>query len=153
MRKEEFIRKFLPKSVEEIKVIEINLDDTDLGLADVLRNLNTLYPEHQRNRNLIKDGRLAVAVRCNSELLDPLSGIILIIFNDQLGQVVSKRFAVGIFNETILSKDETINEALEDFSKYLIKEYKDTIEEFNSFYVKFVYDRQEEETDDETAVY
>lgn len=153
MRKEEFIRCFLPKTVEEVKVIDINLDETDLGLADILRNLNTLYPEHQRNRNLIKDGRLAVAVRCNSDLLDPLSGLILIIFNENLGEVVSKRFAVGVFNEAILSKDETIHEALEGFSKYLIKEYKDTIEQFNSFYIKFVYDRDEEEIETETVVY
>ena len=44
--KEEFIRSFLPDEVENIELTQINMDITDLGLADILRNLNKISVQY-----------------------------------------------------------------------------------------------------------
>ena len=58
----EFIKSFLPDEVENIELTQINLDITDLGLGDILRNLNKIYPANTRTRNAIISGRTVVGV-------------------------------------------------------------------------------------------
>ena len=101
MTKHDFVRQFLPELVDDIKITNINLDIDDLGIADILRNINQAYPIGSRTRNFIKSGELAVAVRCTSELLSPLSGLVLIITNDDINQIniTSKNFIVAIIDQ------------------------------------------------------
>ena len=82
--KEEFIRSFLPDEVENIELTQINMDITDLGLADILRNLNKLYPYNTRSRNAIISGKTVVGVLCRTETLAPLSGLFILICADQI---------------------------------------------------------------------
>ena len=70
--KEEFIKSFLPDEVEKIELTQINMDITDLGLADILRNLNKLYPYNTRSRNAIISGKTVVGVLCRTDTLSPL---------------------------------------------------------------------------------
>ena len=79
--KKEFIRKFLPDKIEDVSFAQIDMDITDLAIADVLRNINTTYPKNSRIRNAIIGGRVAVGVLCKTELIYPLSGIFLIVSN------------------------------------------------------------------------
>lgn len=147
MRKEDFIRLFLPDTVEDVKLINIDLDITDLGIPDILRNLNELFPIGNRGRNLIKSGRLAVGIRCRTELLYPLAGLALIISNEDAKQIISKDFAVAVINEESLNSDESIHEVLEEFEHYLIREYKDYIDQFEAFFIKFLYETADDENE------
>ena len=54
--KEEFIRSFLPDEVENIDLTQFNMNSTDLGLADILWNLNKSYPYNTRRKNAIMSG-------------------------------------------------------------------------------------------------
>ena len=82
--KEEFIRSFLPDEVENIELTQINMDITDLGLADILRNLNKMYPYNTRSRNSIISGKTVVGVLCRTQTLSPLSGLFILICADHL---------------------------------------------------------------------
>lgn len=147
--KKEFIRSFLPSKIEDISFAQIDMDITDLSIADVLRNINRTYPMNSRMRNAIISGRVAVGVLCKTELLYPLSGVVLIISNgDEPINVVSKNYIVFSISEFRIRTDEEINIILEDITKYIIQEFKFSIPKFTEFYVKFVYDPYEEELEE-----
>lgn len=144
--KDEFIKMFLPDTVEDIRYTMINLDITDLGIGDILRNLNNAYPLNRRERNAIISGKVVVCIKCKSELLEPLNGLILIVTNDSSNAnhtITSKNYIVAVIDEEKIRTDEGIALLLEGLSKYLIHEYKDIVNDFNSLYVKFVYDSDE----------
>lgn len=146
--KKEFIRKFLPEKIEDISFAQIDMDITDLAIADVLRNINTTYPKNSRIRNAIIGGRVAVGVLCKTELLDPLLGVLLIVTNGENPiNIVSKNYIViSVSEERIINNDE-IKIVLDDITRYIIKEFKFSIPKFKEFYVKFVYDPYEEESE------
>lgn len=148
--KKEFIRTFLPSKVEDISFAQIDMDITDLSIADVLRNINTTYPKNSRVRNAIINGRVAVGVLCKTELLYPLSGILLIVSNGEDPiEIVSKNYIVISVSELRIQSDDEIKLVLDDITRYIIKEFKFSIPKFTEFYVKFVYDPYEEESEDQ----
>lgn len=148
--KKEFIKSFLPKKIEDISFAQIDMDVTDLGLADILRNINGTYPQNCRVRNATINGRVAVGVLCKSELLYPLSGIVVIITNgEELIRIVSRNYIVFSISEERIRDDDLIKQVLDELTIYIIKEFKFTIEKFTDFYVKFVYDPYEEECEND----
>ena len=146
--KQEFVKTFLPDTVESINFAQIDLDISDLGLADVLRNANNTFPKNSRIRNAIASGRNAVGILCNTELLYPLSGLLLIITgNDTDIEIVSKNYVVISVQEDHITNDDDIKHIIDSITKYIIASFKDSIEKFPEFYAKFVYDEYEMESE------
>ena len=147
--KQEFVKTFLPESVRDISFAQIDLDITDLSLADVLRNVNRTFPENSRTRNAISSGQFAVGVLCKTELLYPLSGILLIVTGDDTEiEIVSKNYVViGVSEDSIKTNDD-IHHILDSITKYLIVSFRNSIVKFNEFYSKFVYDAYEMEAEE-----
>ena len=73
--KKKFLMSFLPESVEDLKVIHIDLELTGLTLCDILRNINKSFPKNSKDRYDMMDGKKLIAVICKSDLLYPISGI------------------------------------------------------------------------------
>jgi len=143
--KQDFLRAFLPDEVEDIHYAQIDLDVNDLSLADVLRNINTAFPKNSRSRNAIASNKLAIAVLCKSEYLYPLSGLLIIVAGDDVDiQIVSKNYIVIAASESRIETDEEIKVVVDHLSKYIIKEFKNSLEDFNSFYAKYIYDEDEQ---------
>lgn len=154
--KQEFVRTFLPSNVTNINFAQIDLDISDLSLADILRNTNKTFPQNSRIRNAIASGSHAVGILCKTELLDPISGLLLIITGDDTKiEIVSKNYIVIAVPEDMITNDDDIKHILEGITKYIISSFKDSIVKFNDFYVKYVYDEYEMEVDnnDDTSVY
>lgn len=148
--KEDFIRSFLPDEVEEIELTSINMDITDLGLADILRNLNSLYPYNTRNRNSIMSGKKVVGVLCKTETLAPLSGLFILICADSLidkFEIMATNYLVLCLSEKTMRSDEKINTAIINLTDYLIANYRDIIRNLPDFYRKYVYSSDEEDYD------
>lgn len=146
--KQEFVKTFLPDTVESINFAQIDLDISDLSLADVLRNANKTFPKNSRIRNAITSGHHAVGILCKTELLYPLSGILLIITgNDTEIEIVSRNYIVIAVQEDSITNDDDIKVILDDITKYIVTSFKDSIEKFEEFYVKFIYDAYEMECD------
>ena len=150
--KQEFLKTFLPDSVKEIDVAQINLDITDLSISDILRNVNKTYPENSRKRNAISSGTMAVGILCKTETLDPMQGIFLLIGGDNLDiQLVSKRYLVIYISEQQIGSDDDILDIIKKITDALVKIFKDDIKNLGDFYRKFIYDPYEEE--DKTGDY
>lgn len=146
--KQDFIKTFLPDHVEGINFAQIDLDISDLGLADVLRNANSTFPKNTRIRNAIASGRHAIGILCKTELLYPLSGILLIITgNDTDIEIVSKNYIVISVQEDMITDDDSIKHIIDGITKYIISSFKDSIEKFSEFYAKFIYDQYEMESE------
>ena len=143
----DFIQTFLPESVEDIRYTMINLDVTDLGIADLLRNINASFPAGRRERNAITSGLFALCIKCKCELLEPLSGLIILITNGEKNldaPIVTKDYIVITIDELKIRDDEGIADLMDKISRYLVKEFKYILADFNTFFVKYVYDRDEE---------
>ena len=154
--KQEFVKTFLPETIENINFAQIDMDITDLSLADVLRNVNKSFPLNTRIRNAIKSGTHAIGVLCKTELLYPISGLLLIVTGDSIDiEIISKNYIVISVQEDDITDDDKINHILEGITKYIILEFKDTIAKFREFYAKFIYDayEMEAEFDDATDLY
>jgi hypothetical protein len=148
--KEEFIKSFLPDSILNINNAQIDLDISDLTIADILRNINKTFPKNSRNRNSIVNGELAVIVLCKSELLYPISGILIIITKeDEDINLISNNYIVISIPETHINNDEEIKEVIENISNHMIRNYSDLIKNFNDFFIKYIYDEFEEEEDED----
>lgn len=148
--KTEFIKTFLPSKIEKADYASIDLDISDLSIADILRNINRQYPINSRIRNAISSGTMAMAVLCKTETLDPLSGILLIITDDENKiDLVSKNHLIFSIPEHKIVDDESIKLVIDSITKCLIKGFRDTLTHFNDFYIKFVYDPYENEENDE----
>ena len=146
--KQEFVKTFLPDNIESINFAQIDMDITDLSLADILRNINKSFPQNSRIRNAIKSGTHAIGVLCKTELLYPLSGLLLIVTGDNTEiELVSKNYIVMSVQEEDIVNDDYITRILDGITKYIITEFKDTIDKFREFYVKFIYDAYEMESD------
>lgn len=148
--KTEFLKTFLPEECEDISFVQIDLDITDLSIADVLRNLNTAYAPNTRTRNAIASGRKAVGILCKSETLEPLNGMFLIVTADWIGvEVVSKDYIVMSIPEGKIRTETDLKGLLDKIQGYLIHNFNNVIEDFTNFYVKYVYDKVMEEKDDD----
>ena len=151
--KEEFIKSFLPDDVENVELTQINMDITDLGLADILRNLNKLYPYNTRSRNSIISGKTIIGVLCKTETLNPLSGLFVIIGAEsalEKFQIMATNYLVLCIPEKTMRSDDLINEAIYNFTKYLVENYKDSIYNIADLYRKFIYDASEDDSDDDS---
>lgn len=150
--KEEFIRSFLPDEVENIELTQINMDITDLGLADILRNLNKMYPYNTRSRNSIISGKTVVGVLCRTQTLSPLSGLFILICADHLidkFEMMATNYLVLCLSEKTMRSDDAINNAIYNLTDYLITNYRDTIKNLSDLYRRFIYDPSETEDSDE----
>lgn len=148
--KEDFIKTFLPDSIKQVTYAQLDLDISDLSLADILRNVNTIYPKNSRIRNAIKSGNVAVGILCKTETIEPLSGLLLIITGDEVDiEIVSKNYIVIGISESRIVNDDEIKIVVDRITKYLISSFKDSLEDFNSFYVKYIYDAYEMEQNEE----
>ena len=146
--KQEFVKTFLPDTVKNINFAQINMDISDLSLADIIRNANKTFPKNSRIRNAIASGSNAVGILCKTELLYPLSGLLLIITgNDTDIEVVSKNYVVITIQEDKITNDDDIKHIIDGITKYFVKEFKDSISKFHEFYAKFVYDEYEMESE------
>ena len=144
--KEEFIKSFLPDEVEKIELTQINMDITDLRLADILRNLNKLYPYNTRSRNAIISGKTVVGVLCRTDTLSPLSGLFILICADHLidkFEMMATNYLVLCLSEKTMRSDDEINKAISGLTNYLVVNYRDTIKNISDFYRRFVYDPSE----------
>lgn len=149
--KEEFIRSFLPDEVENIELTQINMDITDLGLADILRNLNKMYPYNTRSRNSIISGKTVVGVLCRTQTLSPLSGLFILICADHLidkFEMMATNYLVLCLSEKTMRSDDAINNAIYNLTDYLIANYRDTIKNIGDFYRKYIFDPSEMEDND-----
>ena len=90
--KKKFLMNFLPDSVEDLQLVMIDLEMTGLTICDILRNINRVYPQNSNDRFKMIDGKKVIAVVCKSELLDPISGIVLLIGGDLDIQIKSKLY-------------------------------------------------------------
>lgn len=147
--KQEFVRTFLPDSVRDINFAQVDLDITDLSLGDILRNVNRTFPKNTRMRNAIKSGQFAVGILCKTELLYPLSGLLLIITSEDIEiTITAKNYIVIGVPECYLTDDDQIWKVLESITRYIVIEFRDTIGNFTEFYAKFVYDPSEMDDDE-----
>lgn len=141
----EFIQKFLPASINDISYAQIDLDISDLSISDILRNINTVYPNNSRCRNQIESGQLAVAVMCKSELMYPIKGLLIIVANTrQPIEVASKDYVVMTVSDEDIRNDHTIVDIMSALTLYLIKNFKDVFEDFQKFYLKYIYNPEED---------
>ena len=46
--KKDFIRQYLPNTIEDIHIVQIDLDITGLTLCDILRNINITFPYYAK---------------------------------------------------------------------------------------------------------
>jgi len=149
MTKQEFIKSFLPEEIEDVTYAQIDLDVTDLSIADILRNLNRTYPKNTRNRNSIASGQLAVGLLCKTESLDPLLGLFLILTNEENSiEIVSRNYIVISIPENKITSNDDIKEVLDKITLYLVKSFKDSLKNFNEFYIKYIYDLYEYEAEE-----
>lgn len=146
--KQDFIRTFLPSKINNINFAQIDMDISDLSLADIMRNVNKTFPKNTRIRNAIASGTHAVGILCKTELLEPLSGLLLIITGDDtVIELVSRNYIVISVQEDLITDDESIKHVIDGITKYIITSFKDSIVKFNDFYVKYIYDEYEMELD------
>ena len=143
--KKDFITTFLDDKIEDVSFVQIDMDISDLSIGDILRNINQTFPQNSRSRNKIINGEFAVAVLCRSELLEPLNGLLIIVASDGTNiEIVSKNHIVISVSESKICTDPDIVGVIDGIEKYIIKMFKNTLREFTSFFVKFVYDPTED---------
>lgn len=152
--KTDIIRKFLPDKVTDIITVQIDLDTTQLGVADVFRNLNRAYPPSTRERANIRDGRLVIGILCKSELLNPYKGIIFLVTNDETDiKGTACKYILYAVSEDNLKSNDTIFSMCQEIGLDLAKNVSLDTKKYPEFYQKYVYDDYEMErfnhTDDE----
>ena len=141
----DFIKAFLNDKVDEISYAQINLDVSDMSVSDILRNINRTYPINSKCRNQITSGHLAVAVMCKSEYMYPMRGLLIIVVNsDKPIEIVSKDYIVLTVSDEDIQKESNIVDIIKALTEYLIENYKDVFENFQEFYVRYVYDPEED---------
>ncbi len=144
MRNAESFKDYLPDSIENIIHTEIDLDITNLTLADVMRHINHIYPKNTIAREKMANGSLAIAVLCKSEYLDPLKGVLLLFVGDDVEiDVSSKKYAVIIISEQNIINEHRIMDVNDNLAVYLAKNYKNAVDDFNMFYNRFLYNAYE----------
>ena len=143
--KKGFIKSFFPESVENLQLLSIDLEITGLTLCDILRNINKTFPTNSKDRYDIKDGTKVVAVICKSELISPLSGIILIVGNSKLTiHTESRNYVLISIDEKDISDEDVLDEINTDIILYLAKLMRGKVEAFDEFLKKSLYNDYED---------
>lgn len=141
----DFIKTFLDDKIEEISFAQIDLDASDMSISDILRNIDATYPKNTRCRNLITSGRLAVAVLCKSDYIYPMRGLIIIVANTEKPiEVVSKDYIVMTVTDDDIKTDRNIVDIIRALTTFLTDNYQDVFENFEEFFVKYIYDPEED---------
>ena len=144
--KTDIIRKFLPDKVTDIITVQIDLDTTQLGIADVFRNLNKAYPQSTRERANIRDGRLVIGILCKSELILPYKGIIFLVTNDETDvKGTACKYILYAVSENNLKSNDTIFSMCQEIGLDLAKNVSLDTKKYPEFYQKYVYDDYEME--------
>lgn len=146
--KRNFIKSLMDPEPEDLELVQIDLDIADLTICDILRNLNSVYPENCRDRFAMKDGRKMVAIICKSDLLDPLSGIVLIVGKDPTINTTTKNYLVLSIDESDITTEETLNVLNDEITKYMIESVSKGIPLFEKFYCRYMYNDYEADKND-----
>lgn len=146
--KKDFIRQFLPNTVEDIHIVQINLDVTGLTLCDILRNINTTFPTNGRNRAEIIQGTKAVMVIAKSDLIEPFAGIILLVGHDIDIKVRSRNYLIIAVDEEDIRDEKTLSDLNIDIMVYLAEAMKDIVPNFLEFSNRCLYYDYEEKGDE-----
>lgn len=141
--KKKFLMEFLPESVEDLQLVMIDLEMTGLTICDILRNINRVYPQNTRDRYKIIDGRKVIAVICKSELLDPISGIVLLIGGGLDIQIKSKNYILISIDEKHIADEESLNNINTEIMVYLAKLLSGVVPEFIKFSNRSLYNDYE----------
>ena len=142
--KEEFLKSILPPSVRDFYYTQINLDITDLSLSDILRNTNKLYPMNSRSRMALEGGELAIGILCKTDTIDPYNGVFLIVCGKDVEiRIVSCQYIVLSISEERIKTELSLQELMEDITRYLIANYSKEMRNLPDFYRKFVYNESE----------
>lgn len=143
--KRSFIQSFFPPSVEDLQLISIDLEITGLTLCDILRNINKTFPENSRDRYDIRDGKKVVAVICKSELIYPLSGIILMVSGADVNvNAESKNYILISVDELDIRDEDTLNKINTEIIMFLAKLLRDRLPTFDEFFKKSLYNDYED---------
>lgn len=146
--KKKFLMSFLPDSIEELQLVQIDLEMTSLTLCDVLRNINTTFPANSHDRYKMKDGKKLIAVICKSELLFPISGIILLVGGNLDIHIESRNYVLISVDEADITTEEDLNEVNNDILGYLAKTALPVCKTFVEFCNRSIYNDYEAEDAD-----
>ena len=141
--KKKFLMSFLPESVEDLKVIHIDLELTGLTLCDILRNINKSFPKNSKDRYDMMDGKKLIAVICKSDLLYPISGIILLVGGNLDIRIKSRNYVLISVNEADIADEETLDHVNTDIMVYLAKTLMPYVKAFNEFSNRSLYNDYE----------
>lgn len=141
--KKKFLMSFLPESVEDLKVIHIDLELTGLTLCDILRNINKSFPKNSKDRYDMMDGKKLIAVICKSDLLYPISGIILLVGGNLDIRIKSRNYVLISVNEADIVDEETLDHVNTDIMVYLAKTLMPYVKAFNEFSNRSLYNDYE----------
>lgn len=146
--KYQMLKEIFPEKVKQVNFASIDMDVTMLSIADILRNINRNFPRNTAARNAIANGQMAVAVMCKTDLLKPISGLIVIVCGDGSEiNVKSKDYIVVGVSEATISSSDKILDMLDKLTTYLMQNYGEIIPTFEKFYTLYVYDADEMEDD------
>lgn len=137
--KKDFIRQFLPKTIEDIHIVQIDLDITGLTLCDILRNINTTFPLNGRNRAEIIQGTKAVMVVAKSALIEPFAGIILLVGHDIDIKVRSKNYLIIAVDEIEIREEQNLSDLNIDIMVYIADAMKGIVPNFLEFSNRCLY--------------
>ena len=141
--KKKFLMSFLPESVEDLKVIHIDLELTGLTLCDILRNINKSFPKNSKDRYDMMDGKKLIAVICKSDLLYPISGISLLVGGNLDIRIKSRNYVLISVNEADIVDEETLDHVNTDIMVYLAKTLMPYVKAFNEFSNRSLYNDYE----------
>ena len=142
--KKKFLMNFLPDSVEDLQLVMIDLEMTGLTICDILRNINRVYPQNSNDRFKMIDGKKAIAVVCKSELLDPISGIVLLIGGDLDIQIKSRNYMLISIDERDIRDEESLNRINTEIMVYLAKQLTGVVPDFVKFSNRPLYNDYED---------
>ena len=142
--KKKFLKEFLPDSVEDLQLIHIDLEMTGLTLVDILRNINKAFPQNSKDRYAMIDGKKLIAVICKSDLIYPISGIILLVGGDLDIKIQSKNYVLISVNEADIASEDRLNSINNDIMVYLAKMLMPNVKAFNDFSNRSLYNDYEE---------
>ena len=142
--KKKFLMNFLPDSIEDLQLIHIDLEMTGLTIVDILRNINKAFPQNSRDRYAMIDGKKLIAVICKSDLLYPISGIVLLVGGDLDIRIRSKNYVLISVNEADIATEEKLNAINNDIMVYLAKMLMPNVKAFNEFSNRSLYNDYEE---------
>ncbi len=134
------IRKTYLPDCRDVMFTQVDLDINDLGIADILRNINKLYPINSRKNQYIRNGDLALIVKCKSEYLSPMEGLVLIISDDKVLNITARNHIVAVISVDRLSNEADIIDVTKGFLSYILSEYKNSLDDIKTFCVKYMYD-------------